>query len=71
MKGIDNLNAEVENLKYAHREAAETPTVLKMVQELDKALHGQVIARPESPEEVWHSLLAEVEQLAHQRRRSS
>jgi hypothetical protein len=36
---------------------------LEMVRELDKALHGEVIARPESPQKVWEKLLAEVERL--------
>jgi hypothetical protein len=36
---------------------------LKMVTELDVALHGETVARNQSPQEVWRGLLNEVKDL--------
>lgn len=33
---------------------------LKMVTELDMALHGTTVARDQTPQEVWHDLLGKV-----------
>jgi len=37
---------------------------LKMVTELDAALHGETVARGQSPKEVWESLLGKVRMMA-------
>lgn len=37
---------------------------LEMVRDLDRALHGEVVARAKSPQQVWHELLEEVRETA-------
>jgi chromosome segregation ATPase len=65
----DQLIGVMDTPELAQRvvDAVNAPTndlaKLKMVTELDTALHGQTVARDASPQEVWNDLLGKVRML--------
>jgi hypothetical protein len=59
-ESILSLGRQVAELHRAHPTAELTEVTHLMTAMLDIAVHGDTWARPESPQDVWLGLLAEV-----------
>jgi hypothetical protein len=57
---LGRLQADLRDLHNAHPTAEMGEAAQNMITQLHIAVHGITWARPESPEQVWERLLAEV-----------
>jgi hypothetical protein len=60
MTEIRRLQDELRELHRAHPTNEMGEAALNMTKQLHVAVYGATWARPDSPEQVWQSLLAEV-----------
>lgn len=57
---LERLQAELRELHRAHPTLEMGEAAQNLTAQLHIAVHGATWARPESPEQVWRDLLAEV-----------